>query len=135
MTRFFITLQQGVDIVLSALAMMRGGEIFVPKISSIKITDLAESIAPGIPTHIVGIRPGEKLHESMITEDDARSTVELPDRYVVEPAFHLWERRSYAENGAVPVEEGFRYTSDTNPRWLDASAMRSLLQEEGIISA
>ncbi len=93
MTRFAITLQQGVDFVLSSLEMMQGGEIFVPKIPSIRITDLAHAMAPALPHRIVGIRPGEKLHEVMITEDDARTTLEMRDRYVVEPAFGpRWSR-------------------------------------------
>lgn len=128
MTRFFITLQQGVDFVLSCLGMMRGGEIFVPKIPSVRITDLADAMAPGLAHRTIGIRPGEKLHEVMITEDDARTTLELDDRYVIEPAFHWWSRESYT-NGldARPLDEGFRYASDTNPNLIGLEGIAALL--------
>ena len=98
MTRFWITLTQGVQFVLSCLALTRGGDIFVPKIPSMRMTDLAKAMAPQLPHRIVGVRPGEKLHEVMVTEDDSRSTVELDDRYVIEPSFHWWKRRSFAED-------------------------------------
>ena len=129
MTRFWITVKQGVDFVLSAFAMMSGGEIFVPKIPSMKITDLACALAPNLPHHVIGIRAGEKLHEVMITEDDARNTVELRDRYVTEPAFATWSRTSYRDIGGVPMENGFRYASDTNTEWLDAEGIRAYLAE------
>ncbi|MDO9245580.1 MAG: UDP-N-acetylglucosamine 4,6-dehydratase (inverting), partial [Phenylobacterium sp.] len=96
MTRFWITLNQGVDFVLSSLSLMRGGEIFVPKIPSMKMTALAEAMAPGVPIKVIGIRPGEKLHEMMISVDDARTTVDLGDRYAIEPAFVEYTRESYA---------------------------------------
>jgi UDP-N-acetylglucosamine 4,6-dehydratase len=129
MTRFWITLQQGVDFVLSCLAMMAGGEIFVPKIPSMKITDLARCFAPALPQRVVGIRPGEKLHEALITEDDARSTLELPDRYIIEPAFAYWSRAPYTQLGAMSVPENFRYASDGNGDWLDESRLKLLLRE------
>lgn len=128
MTRFWITLQQGVDFVLSSLEMMTGGEIFVPKIPSMRITDLAECMAPGVPHRFVGIRPGEKLHEVMIPEDDGRTTIELTDRYIIEPQFPWWSHEPHAENGARPVADGFRYSSDQNDEWLDADGMRKLLE-------
>jgi UDP-N-acetylglucosamine 4,6-dehydratase len=103
MTRFWITLPQGVAFVLSCLNLMEGGEIFVPKIPSMKITDLAEALAPDLPHRVVGIRPGEKLHESLITKDDARNTLELEDRYVIEPSFTFWSRNAYAGNGAKEI--------------------------------
>ena len=132
MTRFFIALQQGVDFVLSCLETMHGGEIFVPKISSMRIVDLAAAMAPGVPHRITGIRPGEKLHEVMITEDDARTTLELEDRYVIEPAFRWWSRASYLDSvDAKPVAEGFRYASDTNPDQLDGDAIAKLLAKAG----
>ena len=109
--------------------MMSGGEIFVPKIPSMKVSDLARAIAPDLPHHVVGIRPGEKLHEVMITEDDARTTVVLHDRYVIEPAFATWTRTSYRDNGGAPVENRFRYASDTNSEWLDADSLKALLAE------
>ncbi len=129
MTRFWITLGRGVEFVLSSLAMMHGGEIFVPKIPSLKIVDLARTIAPDLPHHITGIRPGEKLHEVLVTEDDARTTVELEGRYVIEPALAFWSHEHYEAVGARPVEDGFRYASDTNTEWLDGEGLRRLFAE------
>lgn len=129
MTRFWITLDQGVSFVLSSLEMMKGGEIFVPKIPSMKITDLAEIIAPGIPHKNVGIRPGEKLHEMMVPLDDSRSTHELEDRYVIEPSFNFWESKEAERYSEFPtVEEGFRYTSDSNNEWLSEKELNQLLE-------
>ena len=127
MTRFWITLDQGVSFVLSSMEIMRGGEIFVPKIPSMKVTELANCLAPGLPHKIIGIRPGEKLHEVMITEDDSRSTVELADRYVIEPVFAYWTRRSFAQDGAANVPEGFRFASDINSQWLDAASLKKMI--------
>ena len=118
MTRFWITLDQGINFVLSSLEMMTGGEIYVPKIPSMKMTDLAEAMAPGVPHRIVGIRPGEKLHEVMITSDDARNTIELDDRYTIMPAFNFWGEDNGAPQNAKPVAEDFVYSSDTNSEWL-----------------
>jgi len=128
MTRFAITLQQGVDFVLSSLAMMHGGEIFVPKIPTMRITDLASALAPDMPHRVVGIRPGEKLHEVMITEDDARSTLEGSDRYVVEPAFASWQRGGLSGENLNPVHEAFRYGSDSNAEFLSVDDIRALLK-------
>ena len=127
MTRFWITLDQGVAFVLSCFSMMRGGEIFIPKIPSMKMVDMATALAPDLSHEVVGIRPGEKLHEVMITEDDAVTTVELSDRYVIEPAIHLWDGESSVSDGSKPVAEGFRYASNTNEDWLDAEALRELM--------
>ena len=129
MTRFWITLQQGVDFVASSIAMMRGGEIFVPKIPSMRVLDLAHCMAPGLPTRVVGIRPGEKLHEVMVTEDDSRQTLDIDDRYVIEPAFSFWSREPYMDLGAKAVPDGFRYASDTNTDWLDGDRLARLLAE------
>ena len=126
MTRFWITLERGVEFVLSCLDMMRGGEIFIPKIPSMKITDLAEALSPEGKFKIIGIRPGEKLHEVMITEDDARNTVEFPDRYVIEPNPVAWTGH-VLRDGAAPVEDGFRYASDNNTEWLDAAGLHDLV--------
>jgi UDP-N-acetylglucosamine 4,6-dehydratase len=128
MTRFWITLQQGVEFVLSSLAMMRGGEIFVPKIPSMKVTDMARVMAPGIPHRIVGIRPGEKLHEVMTTKHDTRTTLDMGDRYIIEPGFVSWTRKSFRDDGGKPVDEDFVYSSDTNDVWLTDSALEALLQ-------
>jgi UDP-N-acetylglucosamine 4,6-dehydratase/5-epimerase len=129
MTRFWITLQQGVDFVASSIAMMGGGEIFVPKIPSMRVVDLAHAMAPKLPTRVIGIRPGEKLHEVMVTEDDSRQTLELDDRYIIEPAFNFWTREPYMDLGAQPVPDGFRFASDTNTDWLDAARLTQLLRE------
>jgi UDP-N-acetylglucosamine 4,6-dehydratase len=130
MTRFWITLSQGVNFVLSSLANMRGGELFVPKIPSVRIVDLAEVIAPGVPIKIVDIRPGEKLHEVMITEDDSRACFDLGDRYVICPPDRNWTApAAFAQ--AVPVPEGFRYASDTNPEMLSKSEFQELLAASG----
>jgi UDP-N-acetylglucosamine 4,6-dehydratase/5-epimerase len=127
MTRFWITLQHGVDFVVTSLGMMRGGEIFVPKIPSMRIVDVARCLGQGLPVKIVGIRPGEKLHEVMVTEDDSRQTLELDDRYIIEPAFAWWQRNPYVSTGAVPVPQGFRFASDTNSDWLDDERLEALL--------
>jgi len=129
MTRFWITLQQGVDFVVSGLANMMGGEVLVPKIPSMRIVDLARVIAPHLPTKIVGTRPGEKLHEVMIAEDDSRQTLELDDCYVIEPAFSWWKRSSYVERGAWPVPEDFRYSSDNNTQWVTDNQLRGFLKD------
>jgi UDP-N-acetylglucosamine 4,6-dehydratase len=135
MTRFWITLPQGVNFVLSSLAMMQGGEIFVPKIPSMRMVDLTKTLAPNLPQTIVGIRPGEKLHEVMITEDDARSTIELEDRYVIQPQFHFWTSNGYGEAKSRAVPAGFRYTSDGNSEWLDESSLRAMLSDKAKMGA
>lgn len=126
MTRFWITLNEGVDFVLSSLGMMTGGEIFVPKIPSMKMTDLAAAMAPGLPIKVVGIRPGEKLHEMMISADDARTSLDLGDRYAIEPAFV-----EYARGGldGAPLPDGFSYASDTNDDWLSGPGLLALLED------
>jgi UDP-N-acetylglucosamine 4,6-dehydratase len=129
MTRFWITLTQGVNLVLSSMQLMQGGEIFVPKIPSMSMPELARSMAPHLPLKHIGIRPGEKLHEIMIPADDARQTLELADRYVILPSFFTVARDSYLEHGAKPVREGFAYTSDQNPERLDARALQHMLAE------
>lgn len=127
MTRFWITLEQGVSFVLSSLELMWGGEIFVPKIPSMRISDLARAIAPGLPHKTIGVRPGEKLHEVMITEDDARMTLELDDRYVIMPPNKLWRSDKLKPLNARPVDENFRYSSDGNREWLDGEALLRLI--------
>jgi UDP-N-acetylglucosamine 4,6-dehydratase len=127
MTRFWITLQQGVEFVLTCFATMQGGEIFVPKIPSMKLTELAAVMAPELPTETIGIRPGEKLHEAMITESDARGTLELPDRYVIQPPGYGAGRIYHPEQRKAP--EDFEYASDSNPVWLTRAQMGGLLAE------
>ena len=116
------------DFVLSSLTLMRGGEVFVPKIPSMKITDLVSAMAPAAGVEVVGIRPGEKLHEMMISADDARSTADLGDRYAIEPAFVEYAREPFRMNGgpeAVPEE--FSYASNTNGDWLSAEALMAMV--------
>ena len=130
MTRFWITLQQGVAFTLSCMGRMRGGEIYVPKIPSMKVIDLARALAPEAEHHVIGIRPGEKLHEVMITRDDARCTFDLGDRYSIEPASHQWDtNRQALANGAEPLPEGFEYNSNDNDEWLDADGLQAMLRD------
>ena len=129
MTRFWITLTQGVNFVLSSMALAKGGEIFVPKIPSMRTTDLARTIAPNLPHRTIGIRPGEKLHELMIGTDDARSGVELEDRYAILPSYDRRTIEAWHADGAKPLPDGFAYSSDTNPERLDARALQGLLRE------
>ena len=129
MTRFWITLEQGVNFVLSSLEMMKGGEIFVPKIPSMKITDLATVIAPDIPHKTVGIRPGEKLHETMVPFDDCRSTYELDDRYVIDASFNFWDSNDASRYQEFEkVEEDFSYASDNNTEWLTPDELTQLMK-------
>jgi UDP-N-acetylglucosamine 4,6-dehydratase len=129
MTRFWITLTQGVNLVLSSMEMAKGGEIFVPKIPSTTITGLATLLGPELPQKIVGIRPGEKLHETMIPADDAHCTLELSDRFVILASFAAALREAYINRGAKPVPEGFAYSSDSNPEQLDARGLQQLLAQ------
>lgn len=130
MTRFWITLQEGVDFVIKSFERMHGGELFVPKIPSALITDLAEAIAPGKQLKIIGIRPGEKLHELMISRDDSAHTFEFSDHYVIAPSIRFTGGRDYNMNElgevGLPVNEGFKYASDSNPAFLSISDIRIL---------
>ena len=130
MTRFFITLPQSVDFVMQSLADMTGGELFVPRIPSMRIVDLAEAIAPGRELIDVGIRPGEKLHEEMISVEDARRTVRQADRYVVQPTLAVWG--GFRAASGEPMDEGFSYSSDTNDQWLSVDDLRRLIHELGL---
>ena len=130
MTRFVITLDDAVKFVLSCLEDMTGGELYVPRIPSVRIVDLAEAIAPGIPMSDVGIRPGEKLHEEMISREDARRTLARDDSYVVQPTMAMWGGRE--EIVGDPVPEGFSYSSDTNDEWLSVEEIRTLLARLGL---
>jgi UDP-N-acetylglucosamine 4,6-dehydratase len=125
MTRFWITLPEAVEFVLSRGAMMEGGEIYVPKIPSMRVVDIAEAVAPEATRRITGIRPGEKLHEVLLTEDEARHAVELDDAYVIHPEFPSWRAEPYA--GGAPVLDGFRYSSDANDQWLTPAELRAIL--------
>lgn len=128
MTRFWITLEQGVRFVASKLEIMHGGEIFVPKIPSMKMTELAKAIGPDCKIKIVGIRPGEKLHELMIASDDSRHVLEYKDYFVIQPAFHWWDNEAFAsKNGGKSVSEDFEYSSDKNTDWLSSKQFHQIL--------
>jgi UDP-N-acetylglucosamine 4,6-dehydratase len=119
MTRFLITLDAGVEFVLQSLNTMIGGEIFVPKIPSVRVTDLARVIGPECEQEVIGIRPGEKLHEVMIPEDDARTTIEFDDHFLIQPTHSFWNRRDFQKDGGgKPCADGFRYSSEINTHWL-----------------
>ncbi|GAA2891921.1 UDP-N-acetylglucosamine 4,6-dehydratase (inverting) [Streptosporangium fragile] len=125
MTRFWITLQEAVRFVIDSFDMMQGGELYVPRIPSMRLTDLAEAVAPESPTYEIGVRPGEKLHEEMIAPDDGRRTLRLPDRYVVQPTIATW---GYVPpQGGATLPEGFAYRSDTNDRWLSVDQLRNMI--------
>ena len=128
MTRFWITLDQGVRFVIRCLEQMHGGEIFVPKIPSMRLADLAETIAPNCQIETIGIRPGEKLHEVLVSEDEARNTLEIEDMYIIQPAHSWWRSENWASGRPLP--EGFRYASDTNPTWLTSDELRELIAPE-----
>jgi UDP-N-acetylglucosamine 4,6-dehydratase len=128
MTRFWITLDQGVRFVIQCIEQMHGGEVFVPKIPSMSIMHLAAAIAPGCRIEEIGIRPGEKVHEVLLSEDEARHSVELDTMFVIRPAHPWWANENYAAGRALP--DGFRYTSDGNPVWLSLDELRVLAEEE-----
>lgn len=131
MTRFLITLQQGVDFVLRCLDMMQGGEIFVPKIPSVKVTDLARIVGPKCRREVIGIRPGEKLHEIMVSQDDARLTLETEDMFVIQPTHDYWTHKDYVKSlkGSRPCADGFSYASDTNTVWLNDKQISDLVTQ------
>lgn len=131
MTRFWITLDQGMQFVLDSIERMHGGEIFIPKIPSMKLMDVKEAVAPECESKIIGIRPGEKLHEIMITLDDAINAVEFDSHYVIQPSADWWQQDKYvSETGAKCVEEGFQYSSDRNTEWMSVEELRALLDKE-----
>lgn len=135
MTRFWITMEQGVTLVLGAFRWMHGGEMFVPKIPSMKIMDLARAIAPECRLEIVGIRAGEKLHEVMIPGDEARNTFEFDTHYLIAPAFHEWTKFDFRGSGGRPVPDGFTYASDTNDHWLTSDELREMAGAPAALSA
>ncbi|MCT7909653.1 UDP-N-acetylglucosamine 4,6-dehydratase (inverting) [Arcobacter lacus] len=132
MTRFFITLEDGVNFVLKNFERMQGGEIFIPKIPSMKIVDMAKAIAPNLPHQIIGIRPGEKLHEIMCPADDSHLTLEFEDHYVIKPTIHFTTRMDYQKNllGEVgkPVAQGFEYNSGNNTQWLSSEEFLEMVK-------
>jgi UDP-N-acetylglucosamine 4,6-dehydratase len=131
MTRFWIRLEAGADFVMRTLGMMRGGEIFIPKIASMRISDLATAICESCEQETVGIRPGEKLHEMLITRDDARHTIEFDSFFVIQPAISLWnydETRNYGGEKGHVVSADFEYASDTNSQWLDTEQLKAAIE-------
>ncbi|UOQ48300.1 UDP-N-acetylglucosamine 4,6-dehydratase (inverting) [Gracilibacillus caseinilyticus] len=127
MTRFWITLDQGVQFVIDTFRRSQGGEIFVPKIPSMKVTDLAKAIGPTCEIDYIGIRPGEKLHEVMITEDDARRTVECDNYYIIQPEFPWWDKSNNKSYSLLT--DTFRYSSDINEHWLSIEDLRTLIAD------
>jgi len=128
MTRFWISLEQGVRFVIRCLEQMRGGEVFVPKIPSMKVIDLAKAVAPSAKINVIGIRPGEKLHEVLISEDEARTVVELEDMFVVTPAEALWFGREWEKIGK-PIADEFRYASNSNTDWLSVNQIQEIVKQ------
>ena len=126
MTRFWITLEEGVKFVINCIDTMRGGEIFVPKISSMKIIDLAEAIAPGAKKKIIGIRPGEKIHEVLLTEEEALHTKEFDKFFIIEPEYPFWHKDNFQDG--KPLPPGFKYASNTNTDWITKERMTQLLK-------
>ena len=127
MTRFWITLEEGVELVFKALEESKGGETYISKIPSFKITDLAEAMLPDCKLKEVGIREGEKLHEVMVTKDDSRMTYEYKNHYIVYPHFDWWNSERFFTEGGQPIEDGFEYNSGTNKEWLDVEELTELL--------
>ena len=128
MTRFWLTLEQGVKFVIHCIEQMHGGEIFVPKIPSMRLADLAETIAPGCEVDYIGIRPGEKLHEVLVSDDESRQTVETDEMYIIQPSHPWWKAQNWVS--ARPLPEGFRYSSDTNRQWLTRRELEELVTPE-----
>lgn len=126
MTRFWMTIEQAVRFVVRCLDRMQGGEVFVPKIPSMRVLDIVNALAPGCQIDVTGIRPGEKLHETLIAFDEIRHTRSLEEMFVIEPEFWWWSRDH--ETGGVPLPEGFSYTSDTNEQWLSDTELLELVK-------
>ncbi|MBT8491191.1 MAG: polysaccharide biosynthesis protein, partial [Deltaproteobacteria bacterium] len=130
MTRFWITLDQAVELVITTLCHMQGGEIFIPRIPSMKITDLARAVAPECEIEVIGIRPGEKLHETLITEEEGRNTVIYNDSYIILPNYTWWERQNYKTGQKLP--EGFIYSSNNNDQWLSIGELKKLIHDPAL---
>ena len=128
MTRFWLMLEQGVRFVIRCIEQMQGGEVFVPKIPSMRIMDLAEAVAPGCEIDSIGIRPGEKLHEVLVARDESLHTLELEDMFVIQPVHPWWGRANWSQG--KPLPDGFKYASDKNERWLTIEELRQMIGEE-----
>jgi UDP-N-acetylglucosamine 4,6-dehydratase len=133
MTRFWLTLEHGVRFVVRSIEQMHGGEIFVPKIPSMRLVDLAEAVAPGCAVEYIGIRPGEKLHEVLLSEDEARTAVALDDMYIVQPSHPWWKRGNWVHGRELPP--GFRYTSDSNEEWLSQEQLQELIEPRATVKS
>lgn len=133
MTRFWLTLEHGVRFVISAIEQMHGGEIFIPKIPSMKLIHLAEAVAPGCMVEYIGIRPGEKLHEVLLSEDEARTAVEVEEMFVIKPSHPWWQKGNWVNARQLPPD--FRYASDTNEQWLTQDQLQELIEPESVMSA
>jgi UDP-N-acetylglucosamine 4,6-dehydratase len=133
MTRFWLTLEHGVRFVVRSIEQMHGGEIFVPKIPSMRLVDLAEAVAPGCLVEFIGIRPGEKLHEVLVSEDEARNAVELDEMYVIQPSHPWWKRTNWVQGRELPPD--FRYTSDGNEHWLTNEQLQELIEPSASLKA
>jgi len=131
MTRFWLTLEQGVHFVIRCIEQMHGGEVFVPKIPSMAVIDLARAVAPENEIEIIGIRPGEKLHEVLVSEDEARNTVEMEDMFVVMPAQRIWTVKPFGwdwQDQGKSLPDGYRYASNNNPQWLSVEQIREMIK-------
>jgi UDP-N-acetylglucosamine 4,6-dehydratase/5-epimerase len=128
MTRFWITREQGVSLVMNSLETMNGGEIFIPEIPSMRISDLAEVLAPDVKRKVIGIRPGEKIHEILLTEDEARHSRKFDDYFVIEPDHSFWNKHDLEGGKLLP--EGFQYTSDNNSQWLKGDELLDIIKKE-----
>ena len=126
MTRFWLTLEQGVRFVICCIEQMHGGEVFVPKIPSMNIIDLVKAVAPGCEVENIGIRPGEKLHEILISEDEVRQTLEFDDMFIIKPAHPWWQIGNWVDGRSLP--DGFRYASNTNPQWLTVNELKQMVE-------
>jgi UDP-N-acetylglucosamine 4,6-dehydratase/5-epimerase len=133
MTRFWLTLEHGVRFVIAAIEQMHGGEIFVPKIPSMRLMDLAEAVAPGCALEFIGIRPGEKLHEVLLSDDEARSAVELDDMFIIKPSHPWWSKGNWMHARELP--SGFRYSSDSNEQWLSPEQLQELIEPGSLVQA
>ncbi|MDY7080707.1 MAG: UDP-N-acetylglucosamine 4,6-dehydratase (inverting) [Chloroflexota bacterium] len=127
MTRFWITLEQGVKFVIKCIDLMQGGEVFVPKIPSMRVVDLADVVAPGCEREVVGIRPGEKLHEVLVSRDESRYTLEFDDMYLIQPVHQWWTAKKYPDER--PMEDGAKFSSDSNVWWLTHDELRQMIEE------
>ena len=127
MTRFWITQEQAVRFIINCIDRMKGGEVFIPKIPSMKVIDLADVIAPNCEKKVIGIRPGEKINEILLTEQEARHSLEFVDYFIIEPEQAFWNKNNFENGKKIPA--GFRYTSNNNDDWLEKDKLKKMLEE------